>query len=509
MAKKIISVTVKTKCADIITTKSDLVAVAVFSGEVKPDPLCRQIDKKLGGAISNLMEMGDFKAKAHTTAVLYTDGKIAAKRVLLIGMGERAKSSSDSFRDAAAIAADRSVGLKAATVTLAFHAQMPSGVGEEIAGQILAEGIHYGAYRFDEFKTDKENGRLDKLTAVIVDGKAGNVKGLAKGVKVGVVTGQAQMYARTIANQPGNVINPGTLAAAAKKMAAGVPGLSCKVYDEKQLKQIKAGGILAVGGGSATGPRMIVLKYKAKSAKAPTVGLVGKAVTFDSGGIDIKGAAGMDEMKFDKSGGIAVLGAMQAIAKLKPAVNVYGIIPSAENMPGGRSYRPGDIVTTMSGKTVEILNTDAEGRMILCDGIDYAVKNKCDTIIDIATLTGSCVVALGKYMAGLMSNDDGLLKDMQAASSRSGEKVWHLPCTDDYLEDMKSKVADLRNAGTTRWGGASMAAAFLREFAAGRKWAHIDMAGMEIFAGHKNIGCDGSPGFGVRLLTDYVMNVAK
>jgi leucyl aminopeptidase len=214
----------------------------------------------------------------------------------------------------------------------------------------------------------------------------------------------------------------------------------------------------------------------------------------------------MQEMKFDKSGGVAVLGAMKAIAALKPAVTVYGIIPSAENMPDGSSYRPGDIITTLSGKTVEIHNTDAEGRMILCDAIHYATTEKCDVIVDIATLTGACVVALGKHMAGLMGNDDKLIEQLKKASAVSGEKVWHLPSGAEYLDEMKSDIADLKNTGS-RWGGAITAGAFLGSFASDAKWAHIDMAGMDMLKG-KKFGVGGSGGFGVRLLTAFVMNVA-
>jgi leucyl aminopeptidase len=235
---------------------------------------------------------------------------------------------------------------------------------------------------------------------------------------------------------------------------------------------------------------------------------VGKAVTFDSGGISLKPGAGMHDMKFDKSGGVAVLGAMKAIAGLKPGVKVYGIIPSAENMPGGESYRPGDIVTTYSGKTVEIQNTDAEGRMILCDAIHQAVKLKCDVIVDIATLTGACVVALGEGMAGVMSHDDKLVEKIKAASEKCGEKVWHLPCGEEFLEQMKSKIADLKNIGG-KWGGACSAGAFLGEFAGDVDWAHIDMAGTGMFDGAKKYGSSGSIGYGVRLLSTFAVDYKK
>ena len=306
-----------------------------------------------------------------------------------------------------------------------------------------------------------------------------------------------------------NVINPPALAEIAKKIAKNTPGITCTVFDEKQLAAKGMGGILAVGSGSSTPPRLIVVKYTPrKAAKGlPTVALVGKAITFDSGGISIKPASSMEKMKLDKSGGIAVMTTLKAAAEMKLPLNVYAIIPSAENLPSGTSYRPGDIVTTYSGKTVEIDNTDAEGRMILCDALHYAVKQNCDVIIDIATLTGACMVALGKYMAGLMGNDDKLIKQLQKAAEQSGEKVWHMPSGDEYAEEMKSKIADLKNTGS-RWGGACTAAAFLRQFIDDKKWAHLDIAGMDMFEKPTEFAAEGSSGYGVRILTTYLMNLA-
>jgi len=304
-------------------------------------------------------------------------------------------------------------------------------------------------------------------------------------------------------------MNPAELAAAARKVASHTAQLTCTVFDEKQLKQKKMGGILAVGSGSVNKPRLIVLKYAPAGRKSiATVGLVGKAITFDSGGISIKPAAHMQDMKMDMSGGAAVLGTMKAAAELKLGLIVYGIIPAAENLPSGTSYRPGDIVTTYSGKTVEVRNTDAEGRMILCDGLHYAVQQKCEAIVDIATLTGACKVALGRYQAGLMGNDAALINQLRAASSASGEKVWPMPSGDEYLEEMKSKIADLKNTGS-KWGGACTGAAFLGQFVGDVKWAHVDMAGVDIFEGDKKPGGVGSTGFGVRLLTTYLIHAAK
>jgi leucyl aminopeptidase len=299
------------------------------------------------------------------------------------------------------------------------------------------------------------------------------------------------------------------LASEAKKLAKGAKNLACTVFDEKQLKAKGMGGILAVGSGSQNKPRLIVLKYTPASKKAknlPTVAFVGKAVTF--GGISIKPAQGMQEMKLDKSGGIAVLGTMKALAQLNLPVNVYGIIPSAENLPSGSSYRPGDIIQTFSGKSVEVQNTDAEGRMILCDALNFAVQKNCDIIIDIATLTGACKVALGQYMAALMGNDEKLIKQLQKASNLSGEKIWHMPSGAEYLKEMKSKIADLKNIGS-RWGGACTAAAFLSQFIGEKKWAHVDMASVDLCEKPTEIAAEGSTGFGVRLFTSYLMDLCS
>ena len=508
MTRKIISVSVKTKAVDVVSVKADVLAVGVFSDEGKPGRLAGAVNKMLDNAVKKLMSIGDFKAKPGSTTVVYSDGRIPAKRVLLVGLGEKKKITADSLRKAAAVAANRAVKLKASVTAVALHQQAPAKVKAEDAAQAITEGLYFGSYRYDEFVAQTKDSRLNSLSCVIVDQDSLSIKSMAKGVKSGMIIGKAQTYARTIANRPGNIINPPVLAAEARKIARSEALLTCKVFDEKALVQMKAGGILAIGSGSACQPRMIVLKYTPAdktAAERKPIALVGKAITFDSGGISIKPSAGMEEMKFDKSGGVAVLGAMRAIAALKPSVGVYGIIPSAENMPDGGSCRPGDIVTTLSGKTVEIRNTDAEGRMILCDAIHYAVRQKCETIVDIATLTGACVVALGRYMAGLMSNNDQLVEQLKAAADKSGEKLWHLPCTDEYTEDMKSKIADLCNIGKSRWAGAITAGAFLKEFAGDTRWAHIDMAGMDMLSGG-DVKTEGSAGYGVRLLTAFAMN---
>ncbi|MHC5123422.1 MAG: leucyl aminopeptidase family protein, partial [Planctomycetota bacterium] len=364
MGKSLTQISVKVQKGDCWVLAGDLLAVGVFS-DSPANSLVKMLNKKLNSGIEKVKKLGDFEAKPGSSCLLYSDGKIKASRVLLVGLGKRKDLNSETLRKGASLATSKAVELKARSVLLSLHTDISASVKLDAmqVGQILAEGACFGAYRYDEFITDKNSKSPARIKAVITDRHANTVSQLRKGVSVGMITGLAQNDARTVANRPGSVINPVTLAAEAKKLARSIPSLRCTVLDDKQLKTKKMGGILAVGQGSATPPRLIVLQYTPAGAtkNTPTIGLVGKAVTFDSGGISLKPGAGMHDMKFDKSGGIAVLGAMNAVSQLKPKCTVYGLIPAAENMPGTGSYRPGDIVTTFSGKTVEIQNTDAEG----------------------------------------------------------------------------------------------------------------------------------------------------
>ncbi|MHC4555978.1 MAG: leucyl aminopeptidase [Planctomycetota bacterium] len=509
--KEIIKVELKTRKVDFSRCKTDVLAVGLFSDVKELDRLNRELNGKLHGAIERLIKLGDFKGKDGTSAIVYGNDEIGAKRLLLVGLGEKKKAALDTVRKAAAQSAKKSVEVKAKTVSLALHKAFGARFDLSAMGRACAEGTYFGSYRYDEFVTDSENGRLDSLEVELIDSDSAKIKKLRKGLSRGIIIGRAQSYARTLANRPANVINPAKLAAVAKDMARGSKSLSCTIFDKKQMAAKGMGGVLAVGSGSQNKPRFIVLKHSPAGRAAstrPTVALVGKAITFDSGGISIKPAANMDEMKLDKTGGITVLATMKAVSELALPLNVLGIVPAAENMPSGTSYRPGDIITTFSGKTVEVQNTDAEGRIILCDALSYAVKQKCDIIIDIASLTGACVVALGKYMAGLMGTDDRLIKQLQRASEDSGEKLWPMPSGDEYAEEMKSKIADLKNIGS-RWGGACTAASFLRQFVDDKKWAHLDMAGVWSFDKATEFTNQGARGFGVRLLTAYLINLTN
>jgi len=505
MPKQIIKIDVKAAKADIAKLKADVAAVGVFS-DVKKSSFLDMLDKKLDGAITRLKKIGDFKGAAGSSVFLYTHGKIAAERLLLIGLGEKQKAAVDTFRQAASKAAFEAVNVKAKSLAVFLHNENAK-IALEKLGHAIAEGIHFGGYRYDEFVTQQENGRSNSLSALIVDDNQAIVRKLGNGIRVGQIIGRAQNFARTLGNRPANVLYPAQFAAEARKVAASVPHLACTILDEKKLAQKKMGGILSVGQGSIHKPRMIILKYTPPRKKAAPIALVGKAITFDSGGISLKPAQDMHEMKYDMTGGAAVLMTMEVIARLKLPIEVYGIICAAENKPGGASYLPGDIITTFSGKTVEVLNTDAEGRLVLCDGLQQAKLLKCKTVIDLATLTGACVVALGKHKAGLFSNDEKLAQRIKKAAQESGEPIWQLPYEPEYIEEIKGKIADLKNIGS-KWGGACTGAAFLGEFTAGLIWAHLDIAPkMDASEPMKKYAQDGSIGFGVRLLSNFLMNL--
>ena len=369
--------------------------------------------------------------------------------------------------------------------------------------QQAAEGVLLGAYKFETFlhKDQKRKKRLAQVALVLPRKPTASDK---HDLKKGTILAEACNMVREIGDSPPNVINPPALADHARKLASRCK-LGCKIWNMAALRKEKFGGILAVGKGSDSEPRFIVLQYKVKNRKAPTIAVVGKAITFDTGGISLKPGPNMDEMKFDKMGGCAVLGIMEAVSKLKLPVNVIGVIASAENMPDGKAYRPGDIVTTWDGKTIEVLNTDAEGRIVLADALAYArVKFKPDLMIDMATLTGACVVALGHERAAMFTENDKAAEALHRIGETCGERVWRMPFGEEFDKMVESKIAKAKNIGGGRWGGSCSAASFLKVWAEGVPWVHLDIAGTGwTTTGYPHMEI-GATGFGVRLVTQFI-----
>ena len=456
---------------------SDFVGVLVFEGDDLPEPLA--------GAPGS----EDVKA-AYKKATLVHSG--TPRRALVVGLGARNDFTPERARVAAAIAARTAASMDASALAL----RGPDGDDQAAVATAMVEGAILASYRFDRFKSkEDENGDskgLEELT-VIGDG------GLAEAVEAARIGAEAENFARELQDLPSNVVTPSYLAGRAEAIADEHESVSFAVLDREQIKEKGMGGLVAVSQGTAEEPRLIVLRYQGGGDE--TLGLVGKGVTFDSGGISIKPSAGMQEMKMDMSGASAVLETVSALAKLEIPIDVLAVIPSTENMPSGTAVKPGDIITQLNGKTVEVNNTDAEGRLILADALAYAVELGADRIVDLATLTGAVLVALGSTYAGLISNDDAFAKQVEAAGERTGELAWRLPLHPEYKDLTKGTVADLTNASAKRKASTIYAGSFLEEFVDGKPWVHLDIAGTAWDVGREYVG-KGPTGYGVRLLID-------
>jgi len=482
----------------------DLLAVPVATEEVRRGRLAARIaaiDRAAGGAIAAVVAAGDFAGKPGQQALAYPDRRRKMRRVLLIGVGEKEKVDAEALRVAAGTAVARSS--RASRLGLLVP---PFGAGAEPGGvQPLAEGAVLAAYRFDAYREAGEDEPGARSIALLVP-RGRNLRLAREAARNGATIAEAQNLARDLSNQPPNELSPEALASEARRVGREA-GLRVKVLGVPELEKRKMRAILAVGGGSARPPRLVALEYRPKGGAkgAKPVCVVGKGVTFDSGGISIKPSQGMDEMKHDMSGAATVVGVLQACARLELPIPVVGVIGAAENLPSGTAYRPGDIVRAASGKTIEVLNTDAEGRVVLADALHYAITeyDPC-AIVDLATLTGACVVALGQWGSGLFAGHAGLGEAIREAGERAGECAWPMPLFEDHKREIKSEVADIKNTGG-RSAGASTAAAFLWHFVGDTPWAHLDIAGTAWTTGRMpSYQPRGATGVGVRMLVEML-----
>ena len=478
---------------------ADLLILPFFEGR-KPGPGMAEVGKALGADFAEILEENQARGKLGESMTVPTLGRIKARTVLLVGLGPQAEAGPTAIRRATQRVASRAA--RYATVA----STLPQ-VGDDRAeaAQAFAEGITLGAYRFDRYKErpiDERSKEKSRLKKVISLGSGGRGNGVKEGLRRGQVVAEAANWARDMVNMPAIDATPDFLAREAKKMASE-NGLKLKVWAKSDLEKGGFGGILGVGSGSQNEPRLIELTYNGGGREAP-IAITGKGVTFDSGGLSLKDATQMEWMKADMGGAAATLATMRAIAQLKPKLNVIAAIPSAENMPGGSAIRPGDILRHRGGKTSEVLNTDAEGRLILADALAYLGEKKPRLIIDSATLTGAAMIALGNDIWAVMGSDRQLIDDLLAAGREAGEPGWELPLWTEYRRHIESSVADVQNIGN-RWGGAITAALFLKEFVGDVPWAHLDVAGtafVERASGDWPKGATGSP---VRTLVRYVM----
>jgi leucyl aminopeptidase len=461
------------------------------------------LNKRTKDIVANVLGPDEMRGKVGDLVYIHRPEGLKAKRLLLIGVGKRDDATPETIRRMAGTAVRFLRGKGAKTIAILRR----SNVDIEKASSAFVEGAGLGSYDADTYKTqDKEERSIEEIIAIVPKGDKAKVEQF---VKRGETLYQATNFARYLVNEPGGSMTPRILAEKAEAMAKEV-GLHCNILDEARMRELGMGSLLGVSQGSVEPPKMIVLTYTPEGAvtNKETIALVGKGVTFDSGGISIKPADGMEKMKYDMGGGAAVIGAMKAIAELKPAMKVIGIVPTVENMPSGSAQRPGDVVRAMSGKTIEVINTDAEGRLILADAVTYVQTLGATMIVDMATLTGACLVALGTINAAILGTNQELVNQVIEAGREAGEKFWQLPLDAEYREQIKSQIADIKNTGG-RNAGTITAAYFIREFVGDVPWAHMDIAGMAWNEDGKSYVAKGPTGFPVRTLVHLVFKLAN
>jgi len=467
----------------------------------------KTIDRILSGDLSHLFEAGDFTGKAGQTAVLYPGEKLRFGKIILLGLGKRSQINIEGVRRAFGFAGRKVRELKVKSLSVQAFDSGFGGVRLSESSQAMVEGILLSLYRLDRYKTEHEDEpvALDRITLWKEKRKGmGEVK---RGTADGEISAWATNLARDLANRPGNYLTPTRLAEEATKLARENK-LKCTVLSEPELKKLKMNTFLAVAAGSKEPPKLIVLEYVPARKRANTVALVGKGITFDAGGLSLKSTENMLEMKTDMTGGAVVLATLVACAKMKLPLHVIGVIPATENLPSGTALKVGDIITSHSGKTIEVLNTDAEGRLILADGLSYARSFKPDAIVDVATLTGTIKLALGTFCAGLFGNHSGMKTQMLKAGELSGERVWEMPLWDDYRPLLKSDLADMKNVGG-RPAGSIVAAKFLETFVGDLPWIHLDIAGVDVNEKDDSYHSKGATGFGARLLLQFLKDSRK
>ncbi len=453
----------------------EALAVAVYKDEKAATGILKDLDKLTSGAVASVIKSEEFKGEKGDTAYIIFEpkGKVKAKRLLLVGVGDK----TDYFaKDVSILSGTAARVLKKRNIKSLALLPRSDGDASEVAANAM-QGVITSHFELDKYRTkDKNTKEITNFVLCVEGAKPADLK---NGLSRGEAIGDAMNFTRDLANEPPNILTPTEMANRAKKMAKDT-GLKCEILDEAKMKKLGMGSLLSVSLGSAEPAQLIFLKYEPKKStgkKGELLALVGKGITFDTGGISIKPAAGMEAMKYDMSGGATVLGAMQAIGNLKPTVPVIGIVAAVENMPSGTASRPSDVVTAMNGKTVEILNTDAEGRLVLADAVAYAEKQGATRIVDLATLTGAVIIALGVLNTGIIGNDQEFVDEIIECGKEAGENFWQLPVGKDYSKGIKSDIADIKNIGPSRKAGTIMGAVFIQEFIDKAKWAHLDIAG--------------------------------
>jgi leucyl aminopeptidase len=498
---------IQVRVGEVVRDKDDLIALGFFEDRKELDPIAEDINQALNGQIQQILLNGDFKGQERETTLLYTLGMIPSQRVLMVGLGKREKFGLEAIRIASASVARKVCEIRVRSFASIILGAEAGRVPLADAAQAMVEGIVLALYESNELKTKPEGEprQVDHLTLVVPN--ANQKIEIEKAAGIGHEIAKSVNIARALVNLPANYVTPTVLGNRASEVATQF-GMRCQLLEEAEMAELGMNSLLGVAQGSAEPAKLIVLEYNGDCDDLDTLVLVGKGITFDSGGISLKQAENMHVCKGDMAGAAAVLGAMRAAAALHVPLHIVGLIPATENMPGGRAYKPGDVVVAMNGKSIEVISTDAEGRMILADALVYAGRYRPQAIIDLATLTGSVMIALGQQAIGLFSNDDDLAARIESAGMTSYERVWRLPLFEEYGRQLKSQVADFKNAGGQA-GGAITAAMFLQEFVDGVPWAHLDIAGRGFAWSEEDKPFTPylqgwATGIGVRLLTQFL-----
>ncbi len=499
---------IATSTGDIARSDADVIVINLFEGVTVPGGATGAVDAALGGAIRRLIELGDLRGKAGELTLIHTHGQIPAARVLVAGLGKQADFDIDAIRNLSAnvVRYLRRPGIgRVATIV---HGAGIGGLDLEACAQAVAEGAILGSYRFLKHRSSTPDERTEIATLEIVEHDAARAAAVEAAARRGDLLGVATNAARDMANEPSNHLTPTMLAERAGMMVAATPSLSIQVLERADMEAKGMGSMLSVAKGSAQPPKMIRIDYRGKGGEGFDLAIVGKGITFDTGGISIKPAGNMDAMKADMTGAATVIAAMQAIAALAPRVDVVAIAPCTENMPGGNATKPGDVVTAMNGTTIEILNTDAEGRLVLADGLCWAVELGARRLVDVATLTGAATTSFGDVCYGIMTNDDGLAGALEKAAAASGEKTWRLPMFKEYDDYVKSDVADIKNSGT-RGAGTIVGAKFLERFVGKTPWVHLDIANVDMMDKDRGWVSKGASGYSVRTLINLALGLEQ
>lgn len=497
---------IKVTSGNPVQAQGDALILGYYEDSEMPQYETEVIDQALEGTISNLIRSGEIKGKYKEITTIYTSGKLGVSKVVVVGLGKKSEFTTEKVRTVIAEVCKviRQKNSENIVTTLLGRGVSNINIGE--IGQALAEGAILGNYTFRRYITRTPDYREIQQIEIMTPNLE-EVSALDQGCQRGKIIADATVLARDMGNEPGNVLNPIAMADIARRVAQEY-GLEIKVFDHNEMKTLGMGGILGVAQGSQQPPRFIVLNYRGRETEGIDIALIGKGITFDSGGISIKPSENMGEMKGDMAGGASVIAAISAIAQLKPEINVTAFVPATENLPSGSAMRPGDIIKISNGKTVEIISTDAEGRLILADALSYAVKSGAKRIVDVATLTGACHVALGDYCTGAFGNNKELIDQVIAAGANAGECMWQMPMNDEYREHNKSDVADIKNTGG-RYGGAITAAWFLREFVEDIPWVHLDIAGTSTTDKDRGYLIKGNTGIPTRTLINLVLDLAR